>query len=123
MANRTISKDLCCGVLKQGRNAAAKWRSRPSIHIIGTRIAHLRGHQCASTPCLYRMVRYAASPPRKSAKIVVYAFAHKLTDDASCVTMITLREDTFLAARETGFLNVRGSDIVFRLNAPELRQV
>ncbi len=53
----------------------------------------------------------------------VYAFAHKLTDDSGCVTMITLREDTYLAARETGFLNVRGSDIVFRLNAPELRQV
>lgn len=52
-----------------------------------------------------------------------YAFAHKLASDARCVTLITLREDTFLEAQEAGFLNVRSSDIVFKLRPPELGQV
>ena len=69
-ANRTISKYLCCGRLKQERNVAAHSWSRPSIHIIGTRIAHAHGCSCDSTPRLYRSLRYAATPPPKSAKIV-----------------------------------------------------
>jgi len=53
----------------------------------------------------------------------VYAFAHQLSTESGSVTLITLREDTFLEAVEAGFLNVRSSDVVFRLNPPELRQV
>jgi GTPase SAR1 family protein len=53
----------------------------------------------------------------------IYNFAHRLSNDARCVTLITLREDTFLEAQDAGFLNVRRSDIVFRLNAPELKRV
>jgi predicted type IV restriction endonuclease len=53
----------------------------------------------------------------------VYAFAHDLSTESGSVTLITLREDTFLEAVEAGFLNVRSSDVVFRLNPPELRQV
>jgi len=53
----------------------------------------------------------------------VYAFAHQLSSESKAVTLITLREDTFLEAVEAGFLNVRSSDLVFRLNPPELRQV
>jgi hypothetical protein len=53
----------------------------------------------------------------------VYAFAHRLSADTGCVTFITLREDTFLEAQEAGFLDVRSSDIIFRIPAPEFRQV
>ncbi len=53
----------------------------------------------------------------------IYSFAHQLAADANCVTLITLRQDTFLEAQEAGFLDVRSSDIVFQINAPEFRQV
>jgi predicted kinase len=53
----------------------------------------------------------------------VYSFAHQLAADAGCVTLITLRQDTFLEAQGAGFLDVRSSDIVFRIKAPEFRRV
>lgn len=53
----------------------------------------------------------------------VYAFAHRLSKATRCVTLITLREDTFSEAQEAGFLDVRNTDTVFRLHAPEIRQV
>lgn len=53
----------------------------------------------------------------------VYAFAHQLSSDAGCVTLITLRQDTFLEAQDAGFLDVRSSDIIFQITAPEFRQV
>ncbi len=53
----------------------------------------------------------------------VYSFAHQLAADAGCVTLITLRQDTFLEAQGAGFLDVRSSDIVFRISAPEFRRV
>ena len=37
----------------------------------------------------------------------VYAFAHQLSTDTGCVTLITLRQDTFLEAKDAGFLDVR----------------
>jgi predicted type IV restriction endonuclease len=52
-----------------------------------------------------------------------YGFAQKLANEAGCVTLITLREDTFLEAQESGFLDVRSSDVIFMVNAPELRQI
>src|SRR3712207_3032907 len=42
-ASRTISKYLRWGLLKQAWKDAANWRRRGSMHIIGTRIAYLRG--------------------------------------------------------------------------------
>ncbi len=53
----------------------------------------------------------------------IYSFAHQLSGDAGCITLITLRQDTFLEAKEAGFLDVRSSDIVFEIKAPEFRQV
>jgi len=53
----------------------------------------------------------------------VYSFAHQLAADAGCVTLITLRQDTFLEAQEAGFLDVRSSDIVFQITAPEFRRI
>jgi hypothetical protein len=53
----------------------------------------------------------------------VYGFAHKLSSEARCVTLITLREDTFKEAQAAGFLDVRTSDKVFRISAPEFGQV
>lgn len=53
----------------------------------------------------------------------VYSFAHQLAAAAGCVTLITLRQDTFLEAQEAGFLDVRSSDIVFQITAPEFRRI
>src|SRR5205823_11849254 len=53
----------------------------------------------------------------------VYAFAHQLSADTGCVTLITLRQDAFLEAQDAGFLDVRSSDIIFQLTAPEFRQI
>ena len=39
------------------------------------------------------------------------------------MTLVTLREDTFLEARAGGFLGVRTNDVVFRLSAPEISKV
>ena len=52
----------------------------------------------------------------------VYSFAQRLSTDSRCLTLITLREDTYVHARDSGFLDVR-SDTVLRINAPELSQV
>src|SRR5436190_9267389 len=59
----------------------------------------------------------------ESYQAFVYAFAHQLSADAGCVTLITLRQDTFLEAQDAGFLDVRSSDIIFQLKTPEFRQV
>ena len=53
----------------------------------------------------------------------VYSFVHQLSSDSGCVTLITMREDTFVEAQARSFLNVRSSDFVFRLRAPGLREV
>ena len=53
----------------------------------------------------------------------IYSFAHQLGADARCVTLIALRQDTFLEAQEAGFLDVRTTDIIFHLHAPEFRQI
>lgn len=53
----------------------------------------------------------------------IYAFAHRLSRDARCPTLITLREDTFLEAKHGGFLDVRRSDTILRISAPEFKQV
>jgi hypothetical protein len=59
----------------------------------------------------------------ESYQAFIYAFAHQLSADTGCVTLITLRQDTFLEAQEAGFLDVRSSDVIFQLRAPEFRQV
>lgn len=53
----------------------------------------------------------------------IYDFAHRLAKGAYCVTLLTLRQDTFQEAQEAGFLDVRRTDTVFQLHAPEFRQV
>lgn len=53
----------------------------------------------------------------------IYSFAHRLSSDSGCVTLVTMREDTFVEAQASGFLNVRSTDFVFRLKSPELRQI
>jgi GTPase SAR1 family protein len=53
----------------------------------------------------------------------IYSFAHQIAYDANCVTIITLRQDTFLEAQGAGFLDVRSSDIVFQITPPEFRRV
>jgi len=53
----------------------------------------------------------------------IYGFAHRLAKGAYCMALLTLRQDTFKEAQEAGFLDVRGTDTVFQLHAPEFRQV
>lgn len=53
----------------------------------------------------------------------VYAFAHKLADDTGVTVIVTMREFTFFRGREAGFLDVRSSDRVFHLQAPNVIQV
>jgi ABC-type cobalamin/Fe3+-siderophores transport system ATPase subunit/dihydroneopterin aldolase len=53
----------------------------------------------------------------------IYAFAHRLANAANCVTLLTLREDTYLAAKSAGFLDVRNSDVAYQIVAPEFKQV
>jgi len=53
----------------------------------------------------------------------IYSFAHELAQTAKCVTVITLREDTFYEAKQSGFLDVRQTDKIFRVKAPEFKQV
>lgn len=53
----------------------------------------------------------------------IYGFAHRLAKEAYCVTLLTLRQDTFQEAQENGFLDVRGTDTVFQLHAPQLKDV
>lgn len=52
----------------------------------------------------------------------LYAFAHRLSADSGCVTLLTLRQDTLLKARRAGFLDVRSSDVVFQFQTSECRQ-
>lgn len=53
----------------------------------------------------------------------IYAFAHRLANAANCVTLLTLREDTYLEAKRAGFLDVRNSDVAYQIVAPEFKQV
>jgi hypothetical protein len=53
----------------------------------------------------------------------VYAFAHKIADETGATVIVTMREFTFFRGKEAGFLDVRSSDRVFHLQAPNLIQV
>lgn len=50
---------------------------------------------------------------------MVYAFAHKVADNTGCLVIITMRESTYFRGREGDFLDVRTSDKVFHLKAPD----
>lgn len=54
---------------------------------------------------------------------LVYAFAHKVADRTGATVIVTMRESTFFRAKEGGFLDVRSSDIVFHLQAPDVTRV
>jgi hypothetical protein len=53
----------------------------------------------------------------------VYTFAHRIADETGATVIVTMREFTFFRGREAGFLDVRSSDRVFHLQAPNLIQV
>lgn len=52
----------------------------------------------------------------------IYAFAHGLTQDGECNTVITLRQSVFEIARENSFLDIR-NDRVFLISPPSLQHV
>jgi hypothetical protein len=53
----------------------------------------------------------------------VYNFAHLLSEEAGCVSIITLREDTYLDMKSAGFFDTRYPDRIFQIHAPELIKV
>jgi hypothetical protein len=53
----------------------------------------------------------------------IYSFAHKLSATTGAAVILPIRETTYYRAKEEGFLDVRSSDIVFHLQAPDLVQV
>lgn len=53
----------------------------------------------------------------------VYTFAHRIADETGATVIVTMREFTFFRGKEAGFLDVRSSDRVFHLQAPNLIQV
>lgn len=52
----------------------------------------------------------------------VYALAHRLTRDAECTCIVTLRDTVFEIARDSGFLDTR-NDRFFHLSPPSLHNV
>jgi AAA ATPase domain len=53
----------------------------------------------------------------------IYSIAHKISAQTGCMTIVPIRETTYFRAKEDGFLDVRTSDAVFHLQAPDLVQV
>jgi hypothetical protein len=53
----------------------------------------------------------------------VYAFAHRLARETGATVIVPMREMTFFRGKAAGFLDVRSSDAVFHLQAPDLVQV
>lgn len=53
----------------------------------------------------------------------VYSFAHHVAQRSGATVIITMRESTFFRGQRKGFLDVRKSDRVFHLEAPDLVQV
>ncbi|MBK8260039.1 MAG: ATP-binding protein [Nannocystis sp.] len=87
--------------------------------------------------CLQRMWRLSASSAQ--ARVVVfldnvdraseafqhrmYAFAHAVAAETGATVIVTMRESTYYRAKESGFLDVRTSDKVFHLQAPNVVQL
>ncbi len=53
----------------------------------------------------------------------VYNFAHLLSSEAGCVTMLTLREDTYIDMQSAKLFDTRYSDKIFRIYAPSILKV
>lgn len=53
----------------------------------------------------------------------IYSFAHKVSSETGASVIMSMRETTYYRAKEEGFLDVRSSDVVFHLQAPDLVQV
>lgn len=53
----------------------------------------------------------------------VYAFAHHVAGRSGATVIVTMRETTFFRGQRQGFLDVRTSDRIFHLKAPDLVQV
>lgn len=87
--------------------------------------------------CLRRLWRSSASAAKE--RIVVfldnvdrasekfqhrmYAFAHAVAAETGATVIVTMRESTYYRAKELGFLDVRTSDKVFHLQAPNVVQL
>lgn len=52
-----------------------------------------------------------------------YTFAHEVAKRSGATVIVTMRESTFFRGRKQDFLDVRGSDWVFHLQAPDLIRV
>ena len=53
----------------------------------------------------------------------MYAFAHAVAADTGATMIVTMRESTYYRAKDSGFLDVRTSDKVFHLQAPNVVQL
>ncbi len=53
----------------------------------------------------------------------VYSFAHKVSAETGATVIVPMRESTFFRAKESGFLDVRTTDLVFHLQAPDPTQI
>ncbi len=53
----------------------------------------------------------------------VYNFAHLIAAEAGCVTMMTLREDTYIDMQAAKLFDTRYSDKIFRIYAPSILKV
>lgn len=80
---------------------------------------HYRKHKHKSIVLFLDNVDRASEKYQKE----VYAFAHKLADKTGSTVIITMRESTYYRGKESGFLDVRSSDLVFHLQTPELVQL
>jgi GTPase SAR1 family protein len=58
----------------------------------------------------------------ESSQREIYNVAHQLAQTGAAV-IVPMRETTYYRAKEAGFLDVRSSDLVFHLQAPDLAQV
>ncbi len=96
-------------------------------------------HEMTMNPerCLSRMWRHCARS-RKSRVVVfldnvdrasehfqhrMYAFAHAVAAETGATVIVTMRESTYYRAKDCGFLDVRTSDKVFHLQAPNIVQL
>jgi hypothetical protein len=53
----------------------------------------------------------------------MYAFAHAVAAETGATVIVTMRESTYYRAKDSGFLDVRTSDKVFHLQAPNVVQL
>lgn len=87
--------------------------------------------------CLRRMWRHAAHSARERVVVFLdnvdrasesfqhrmYAFAHAVATNTGATVIVTMRESTYYRAKDSGFLDVRTSDKVFHLQAPNVVQL